>query len=626
MGSAPSRTWPVILATWAAVTVTGAAHATETDQYFAIDKPPRDSLEILNQKVNRDILGALALVNRTEDWKSVSCEDVAHRIYQHFRIIGLHKIELWAENTPRIDRTPLKAEYDAFQENASIYRNARLWDWGLFFGVKATFNVAGVHMGADKLSHFFQTGWKYNKRHQAYRRAGVPEREALERIIRYGVGTEKGSLGLTTTGVFSFADLEANYQGFLFYRSLCEDENPRLVKTPEGWRLRRPFDWREYVSPRLDESINNSAFTAKRWSEVRANLRRDYCPRLDSDVFLEHYRRNARYPRTPDDFNVRYVRELSARGEVPRQEDYSLWAACGLSRPDFATAAGNAPDDALVANASPAPRYEAPRFDEPILQPRFEVGVGGIRFSGSDWSALLRTRFVLREVVVPEDTWDAVRLPEYQLWASLDGRLAVGPGPRGDPLPHADLRFTPVERRVEMNNADTGDTLSAGVAWTPMRLTRFTMMDRSWGLELSVAGARASMGTSLGERQRLRVFASVALDAVGYKGALHRSDLSAFHGVHVATLAAETGAEWLPARQLRLGLVLGGNAGISLGWSRGGGGFSAPSDLGAYAEGQVDVTETLRLFARGQLDALREPAHQRTLSTPAFLLGAAVRF
>ncbi|WNG50080.1 hypothetical protein F0U60_42615 [Archangium minus] len=608
------------------MTVAGTAHATETDQYFAIDKPPRDSLEVLNEKVNRDILGALALVNRTGSWEKASCEDVSHRIYQRFRIIGLHKIELWAENTPRIDRKPLKADYDRFQETSSLYRNERLWDWGLYFGIKATFNVAGVHMGADKLSHFFQTGWKYNKRYHAYREAGVPEREALERVIRYGVGTEKGSLGLTTTGVFSFADLEANYQGFLFYRSLCQDENPRLVKTPEGWRLQRPFDWREYVSPQLDESVNNSAFTSKRWSEVRAILQRDYCPRLDSDVFQEHYRRYARYPRHADDFNVRYVQELIAQGEVPPQEDHSLWAACGRSRPDFGTNEEKAPEDALATSANPAPpRYEAPRVDEPLLRPLFEVGVGGLRFSGSDWSVLLQTQFVLRETVVPEDTWDAVRLPEYQLWASLDGRLAVSPGPRGS-LSYADLRFAPAERRVEMNNADTGDTLSAGVAWAPMRLTRFTGMDRSWGLELSVAGARAKTGTSLGEQQRLRVFASVALDAVGYKGALHLSNLGTFHGVHVATLAAEAGAEWLLTRQLRLGLVLGGNAGISLGWLRGGGGFSAPSDLGAYAEGQVDVTSTFRLFARGQLDALREPAHQRTLSAPAFLTGAAVRF
>jgi hypothetical protein len=620
VGSAHPWTWLGALVVW--VSVAGTAHATETDQYFAIDKPLRDSLGVLNEKINRDILGALALVNRG-DWERVSCQDVSHRVYQRFRIAGLHKIELWAENTPRIHRSPLHEEYGHFLRESSLYRNSRFWDWGLTFGVRPTFNVDGVHMGADKLSHFFQTGWKYHKRFRAFLAAGVPEREALERVVRYGVGTEHGSLGLASTGVFSFGDLEANYQGFRFYRSLCEPGNPRLVKTPEGWRLQRPFDWREYLTPRLDESYNNSAFTPKRWSEVRVNLRRDYCPRLDTGVLREHYLRYARFAREPDDFNARYVRELGALGRVPRQEDFSLWAACGQSPPDSGTGGGEAPRSAAETGSGPAPHYEAPRFDDALLRPGFELGAGGFGGAGQDWHVLLRTRFELRETVVPEDTWDAVRTPEYLLWASLGGGLAVGTGPVRGTLPYADLRFTPVERRFELNNVDTGDTLAVGVALAPLRLTRFTRMDRRLGIEASLAGARARKGTRLGER--LGVFASVALDAVGYKAALHLSELGPFHGVHAASVTAETGAELLLGQQLRLGLVLGGSAGIALGWSRGYG-FSAPSDLGAWAEAQVEVTRYVRLFARGQLDALREPAHGRLLSAPAISAGAAFRF
>ncbi|WP_257453161.1 hypothetical protein [Archangium lipolyticum] len=620
--SAHSWTWLGVLAVWAGSI--GTAHATETDQYFAIGRSPRDSLSVLDEKVNREILGALELVNRG-DWDATSCEDVVYRVYQRFRISGLHKIELWAEHTPRIERMPADEAYARFQKEESVYRNDRLWDWGLTFGVKATFNVAGVHMGADKLSHFFQSGWKYHQQFLEERQAGVPEREALERIIQYGVGTERGSLGLATTGVFSFGDLEANYQGFLFYRSLCQDEKPRLQKTSGGWRLTRPFDWREYVSPLFDESYNNSAFTPKRWSEVRTNLWRDYCPRLDSEVFREHYWRAARFPRGPDEFNARYVQELIARGELPRQEDYSLWAACGRSRPVF----GPGEAEAVGGSPRPAPRYDTPRFDDAILRPVFELDGGAFHGARSDWNALLRMRFLLRETVVPEDAWDSVRTPEYLLWASLDGTLAMAPGPVGGGLrawlPHADLRFTPVEQRFELNDAARGGTLAVGVALAPARLTRFLVMDRKLGVTLSVAGVRARLGTSLGERQRMRVFAALALDALGYKAVLHQSELDALHGVHVATLGAEAGAELLLGERLRLGLVLGGRAELGLGW-RHGGRFSAPSDLGAYAEGQVDVTQHLRLFVRGQLDTLHEPAPGRLLTAPALLGGAAFRF
>jgi hypothetical protein len=636
-----------VLAAWAALSP-GTAHATETDQYFAIDKRPRDSLGILNEKVNREILGAVELVNRRAGWDRYSCEDVVRRVYQRFRISGVHKIELWAVHSPRIDRVPAEEDHARFLKQSSLYRNERLWDWGLTFGVKATFNIAGVHMGADKLSHFFQTGWRYHKRFRRHLKAGVPEREALERLVRYGVETERGTLGLRTTEVFSFGDLEANYQGFLFYQSLCRDEDPRLLKTSGGWRLTRPFDWREYVSPMFDESYNNSAFTPKRWSEVQANLRRDYCPRLDSDAFLEHYRRYSRYPRKPDDFNIRYLRKLIDRGQVPRQEDYSLWAACGRSRPDFGSGAGeslaggtsageeSAPEDALEASAGPAPRYEAPRFDDALFRPLLEAGGGGFQSTGPDWNALLRVRFVLRETVVPEDAWDAVRTPEYLHWASLDGQLALSPGPLGDvalpgevfrhaTLPYAHLRFTPVERRFEMNNGVTGDELAVGVALLPARLTRFIALDRKLGVETSLAGVRARLGTRLGERRRVGVSASLVLDALGYKTAVHLSEVGTFHGVHVATLAAETGAEVLLGEQLRARLVLGGSAGLGLGWEHGGR-FSAPSDLGAYAEARVEVTRFSRLFIRAQLDALREPGRGRLLSAPTVLGGAAFGF
>ncbi|WPB75121.1 hypothetical protein KYC5002_39765 [Archangium violaceum] len=627
----PWRSWLGALGLWAAFP--GSARATETDQYFAIDKPPRDSLEVLNEKVNRDILGAVALVNRRASWDQYSCQDVAHRVYQRFRISGLHKIELWAENSPRIDRVPTQKDHRRFAAQSSIYRNSRLWDWGLSFGVKATFTVAGVHMGADKLSHFFQTGWKYHQRFRELMKQGVPEREALERIIRYGVETESGTLGSVTTGVFSFGDLEANYQGFLFYRSLCREEDPRLLKTPQGWRLTRPFDWRDYVSPQFDETLNNSAFVPMRWEEVRANLRRDYCPRLDSETFLEHYRSYARYPRKPDDFNTRYVRELLARGEVPRQQDFSIWAACGRSPPDLAQLAaetsgssGAGPENATTEPSTPAPRYEAPRFDEAILRPLFELGGGGFRNDGSAWNALLRTRFMLRETVGPEDTWDAVRTPEYLLWASLDGHIALGSTPAGVTVPYADLRFNPVQRRFELNNVATGEELAVGVVLLPLRLTRFLALDRSLGVDTSVAGVRVRLGKRFGERQRTGVFGAVALDSPGYKAALHPSDGYAFQGVHAATLALETGAELQLGTQLRLGLVLGGSASIGLGWDPGGSGFSAPADLEAHAEAQVDVTRFSRLFVRGQLEAVLEPGRSRLLSTPVLLGGATFRY
>ena len=84
--------------------------------------------------------------------------------------------------------------------------------------------------------------------------------------------------------------------------------------------------------------------------------------------------------------------------------------------------------------------------------------------------------------------------------------------------------------------------------------------------------------------------------------------------------------ELLFGARFRVGITLGGSAGLSLGWNSGGGGLSAASDLKAYAEGQADMTKSIRLFVRGQLDAVREPGRGRILSTPTFLAGTTLMF
>jgi len=116
------------------------------------------------------------------------------------------------------------------------------------------------------------------------------------------------------------------------------------------------------------------------------------------------------------------------------------------------------------------------------------------------------------------------------------------------------------------------------------------------------------------------------VDGVGYRGALHFSELGTFHGVHVATVTPEAGAELLLGEQLRVGLVLGGSAGFGLGWTRGVRGLSTQADLKSYAEGQVDVTRSFRLFVRAQRDGIQEAGRDRLISTPSYLGGAAFLF
>ena len=64
-----------------------------------------------------------------------------------------------------------------------------------------------------------------------------------------------------TTGVYSNADLVANYEGFLFYLSLFEDniipgKKAILAWREDHWIIQRSFTWADHVNEYWDEALN----------------------------------------------------------------------------------------------------------------------------------------------------------------------------------------------------------------------------------------------------------------------------------------------------------------------------------------------------------------------------------
>jgi hypothetical protein len=189
-------------------------------------------------------------------------------------------------------------------------------------------------MGTDKIAHFFSDGAWIEK---SYRRAvknGAPEDEAVRQAMRFGVLTERTVLGRSSSGIFSLADLEANYHGLQFYRGLCGGPHPALALTSSGWKLERPFDIREYVSPEWDESWEPNIYTRYRWGKVKPVMLR-YCALLNSpEVQRRRSDYAARDRETPTEV---LVRQLVAAGQLPDPKEFSIEAACA------ATSSGSPP-------------------------------------------------------------------------------------------------------------------------------------------------------------------------------------------------------------------------------------------------------------------------------------------
>ena len=302
--------------------------AAETDQYYSWGRPLADSTQILNARVNLEIAEAIGAFNREMKKKNepARCEMVAQTIMNRFTFIGVHKIEYWAQTSDAIDRIPAdSSELDRYrQENLYRYNHPPWWQIS-FISLGHTVRVDGVRLGTDKLGHFFMQGWRYYQAWLAARRAGASDAEAVQKAIDVGIEQELGTLGLASSGVFSFADLEANFQGFRFFRSLCHGESPRLRHDGQGWVFEGAFDWRDYVDPLWDESYNNSAFTPERWEGVERALL-ETCHKLLLDD-VQALRRSYRKIHVENASTIRLREEIEA-GRIPDPKAQSIDAVC----------------------------------------------------------------------------------------------------------------------------------------------------------------------------------------------------------------------------------------------------------------------------------------------------------
>ncbi|MBF0364409.1 MAG: hypothetical protein HQK50_02495 [Oligoflexia bacterium] len=134
-----------------------------------------------------------------------------------------------------------------------------------------TLKIKDFIIGSDKLGHFFDTGFLY------YKRAFIKGR-GVESAMAFGEFQEDTYYGLSTTGIYSYGDLNANFRGMLFWKDLTETvHNEDEIFEPyvlwkdggEGWVLnpKRPFDINEYLDGGLDEGINCSQYRSKNLDE-----------------------------------------------------------------------------------------------------------------------------------------------------------------------------------------------------------------------------------------------------------------------------------------------------------------------------------------------------------------------
>jgi hypothetical protein len=314
--------WAILLSTLAG----SEARAWETDQMYGRSNALPDAAEALDNRMDAALGRAVA---RVVDKGGCSLDDAELR----FALADAIHHEV---GPPRLvqGRNLLQAKgynaYGAWVEQSGLGllpgRDQGLYaEVGPFEGMLlattgtcSTVDVAGVRVGVDKFDHFLGMG------HALFTRSFWPQ--GLEAALEWSARTEVGHYGLAMSGAFSYADLEANAEGYAFYAGLLSPDS-MIVRGQGSCPVQvRPWSWAEVVDWRYDEVMNPPVYTVAVAGAVRERLEADpefACAGYDSlggASYAEHITR------------LMALDDPLARGKAPpRVDPFGLATICGAS-------------------------------------------------------------------------------------------------------------------------------------------------------------------------------------------------------------------------------------------------------------------------------------------------------
>lgn len=230
--------------------------------------------EIINQRIEEGI--------RKASEKDTFCDE--NTLYTELRkAIFQSLIVSWGLKGYELDkqlRDLLVRQSYSLSLNDSIYRDINYIE-GLSLNLKELSDVVNINghlVGLDKTGHFFAQGWQYFVMTDQ-------DKETLDQAIAWGRQKEAGLFGYTTTGIFSFADLVANLNGWRFWNKVLRKQDDPLKgtianffdrpyvscdiqiidsirnrKIIRAWEYKSRFDLADYIDGAWDEGNNCNSY------------------------------------------------------------------------------------------------------------------------------------------------------------------------------------------------------------------------------------------------------------------------------------------------------------------------------------------------------------------------------
>ena len=271
-----------------------SSNAGEVDPFYATDKIILDAKDSINKYLNTAIIDTIKQYNKED----ASCRDVSLHImktlgttdYLVFTIGALNSdFELWVKNNIEIDRIPKYGHDNAIFTAKSIYAPQLKFFHIYSKDLDATININNIYFGIDKLSHFLGSGYEYYKRYLKEKESTSSDFLADYSAIKWGTEMENTILGGWSVGIVSYADLEANFQGFKMAKDFCDKSH--LIYQEKKWQLVKEIRVQDYVTPNWDESYNPNSYTESRESEVRRNIKEiGICQKVNWKQFHKRFK------------------------------------------------------------------------------------------------------------------------------------------------------------------------------------------------------------------------------------------------------------------------------------------------------------------------------------------------
>jgi hypothetical protein len=256
-----------------------------TQRYLISDGVPSNKF-ILNEIVTNSLLKSINITNLKADETGQFC----HRQTLIANLKTILSGSTWYLGFNRIDHhegiyNPLETDFDngsslftnhpirrlTIDYNDSIFSALNFIDsWSNRTRIGSIIKWGDLIVGSDKFSHFLSTGYMY---------FDLIENNSMsyQDVLDWGIKSEEGIFGLTTTGIFSFGDLTANVEGLKFWRSLTphysdsnviiQNKNPLIAcnATTNKWEMNTksplyPFDWDNYITSAWDEGYHCNKF------------------------------------------------------------------------------------------------------------------------------------------------------------------------------------------------------------------------------------------------------------------------------------------------------------------------------------------------------------------------------